>query len=166
MDINSPLGQKSLSGERRMAKWIEEKFNLQYIETPKNSPATIDAVLVKGGEMKAIAETKCRYKLTLEKFNTTFECKWLVTWAKVQNAIIIASSLGVPCVGFLYLVDEDVLLSQKISEPDGRLVVGISLSTTETQATINGGLAVRTNAYIDMRQARVLRLNGNSSGLS
>jgi hypothetical protein len=49
MDINSPLGQKSLSDERRMAKWIEENYNLQYIETPKDSPATIDAVLVKGG---------------------------------------------------------------------------------------------------------------------
>ena len=160
MDIDSPLGQKSLSDERRMAKWIEKKFKLQYIETPKNSPATIDAILVKEGELKAIAETKCRYKLTLEKFNTTFECKWLVTWAKVQNAITIASSLGVPCVGFLYLVDEDILLSQEISEPNGRLVVDISLSTTKTQATINGGWAIRTNAYIDMRQARVMCLNG------
>ena len=161
MDINSPLGQKSLSDERRIAKWIEENYNLQYIETPKDSPATIDAVLVKGGEMRAIVETKCRYKLTLEKFNTTYKCTWLVTWAKVQNAIFIASSLGVPCVGFLYLVDEDILLSKRISEPDGMLAVDISLSATETKATINGGLAVRNNSYIDMRQAKVLRLNGN-----
>jgi hypothetical protein len=58
-------------------------------------------------------------------------------------------------------VDEDILLSKKISEPDGRLAVDISLSATETKATINGGLAVRNNAYIDMRQAKVLRLNGN-----
>lgn len=159
MDINSPKGQKSLLDERRMAKWLEEKFKLQYIETPKNFPATIDAVLVKEGEMKAIVETKCRYKLTLEKFNTAFEFKWLITWAKVQNAITIANSLGVPCVGFLYLVDENILLSQKISEPDGRLLVNISLSTTETQATINGGLAVRTNAFIDMRKAKVFCLN-------
>lgn len=82
-----------------------------------------------------------------------------MTWAKVQNAITIASSLGVPCIGFLYLVDEDILLSQKISEPDGRLVADVRLSTTETQATINGGVALRTNAFIDMRQAKVLRLN-------
>lgn len=159
MDINSPLGQKSLAHERRMAKWVEEKFKLLYIETPKNSPATVDAVLVRYGEMKAIVETKCRYKLTLEQFNTIFKCEWLVTWAKVQNAITIASSLGVPCIGFLYLVDEDILLSQKISEPDGRLVADVRLSTTETQATINGGVALRTNAFIDMRQAKVLRLN-------
>jgi len=161
MDINSPKGQKSLLDERRMAKWLEEKFKLQYIETPKNFPASIDAMLVKGGEMKGIVETKCRYKLTLENFNTTFESKWLITWAKVQTAITIASSLGVPCVGFLYLVDENILLSQKISEPDGKLSVNISLSTTETQATINGGLAVRTNAFIDMRKAKVFCLNDN-----
>jgi hypothetical protein len=94
----------------------------------------------------------------LEKFKTSFQSEWLVTWSKVHNAIQIADSLGVPCFGFLYLVDEKTLLTQKLSEPNGKLNVKIRLETTETQATINGGKAIRTNAFINMSSAQVHNL--------
>lgn len=160
MDILTTKGQISLSDERIVAQWVEKNFNFLYIETPKNSPALIDAILIGkiNKEIKGIIETKCRYKLTLEKFKTSFQSEWLVTWSKVHNAIQIADSLGVPCFGFLYLVDEKTLLTQKLSEPNGKLNVKIRLETTETQATINGGKAIRTNAFINMSSAQVHNL--------
>lgn len=157
MDILTTKGQQSLSDERIVAQWIESHFEFKYIETPKNSPALIDAILIGKNELKGVIETKCRYKLTLEQFKTTFKNEWLVTWDKVHNAIQIANSLGVPCFGFLYLVNDKVLLIQKLSEPNGKLNVKIRLETTETQATINGGKAIRTNAFIDMTYAHTYK---------
>lgn len=159
MDILTARGQQSLSDERIVAKWIESHFEFRYIETPKNSPALIDAILIGkvSSELKGVIETKCRYKLTLEQFKTSFKNEWLVTWDKVHNAMQIATSLGVPCFGFLYLVTDKVLLIQKLSEPSGKLNVKIRLETTETQATINGGKAIRTNAFIDMTSAHTYK---------
>lgn len=160
LDINTKKGQVSLSDERLVAKWVEQKFDVSYIETPKDSPATVDAIILKkDNTIQAVIETKCRYNLTLEAFNSKFSCEWLVTWEKIRGAIKISSGLGVPCVGFLYLVEPKILLVKKLAFPDGKLSSEIRLSTTETQATINGGLANRTNAFILMRDAKVYKLD-------
>jgi len=63
--------------------------------------------------------------------------------------------MGVPCVGFLYLVKPKVLLTQRLSDNEGRLAAEVRLSTTSTQATINGGRALRTNAFINMAGAKI-----------
>jgi hypothetical protein len=141
MDILSERGQNSLMHERIVAMWIENKWNCRYIETPKDSPALIDAIITDGmaGFMKAVIETKCRYNVTLPQFQTRFENKWLVTWEKVQNAMKIATSLGVDCVGLLYLVEDKTLMIQKL-------------------ATINGGSIARNNAYILMNKAKIFNL--------
>lgn len=156
MDILTEKGQVSLSDEQYVASWIERKFSLRYIQTPKDSPAVIDAILARKdcSEILAAVETKCRYDVvSLDQFRTNYKNEWLVTWSKVSNAINIATSLGVACVGFLYLVKPKVLLTQRISDPDGKLAVEVRLITTSTQATINGGRALRTNAFIDMQKA-------------
>ena len=158
MDILTEKGQVSLSDEQYAARWVEKKFGLRYIQTPKNSPALVDAIIANktSSEILAVVETKCRYDVvSLEQFQTNYKNEWLVTWSKVHNAINIATSMGVPCVGFLYLVKPKVLLMQRISEPDGKLVTEVRLSTTSTQATTNGGRALRTNAFINMAQAAI-----------
>ena len=158
MDILTEKGQVSLSDEQYAARWMEKKFSLKYIQTPKDSPAVIDAIITNktSSEILAVVETKCRYDVvSLDQFQTNYKNEWLVTWSKVHNAINIATSMGVPCVGFLYLVKPKVLLMQRISDPDGKLVVEVRLSTTSTKATTNGGRALRTNAFIDMKQAAI-----------
>lgn len=158
MDILTEKGQVSLNDEQHAARWVEKKFSLRYIQTPKDSPAVIDAIITNktSSEILAVVETKCRYDVvSLDQFQTNYKNEWLVTWSKVHNAINIATSMGVPCVGFLYLVKPKVLLMQRISDPDGKLVVEVRLSTTSTKATTNGGRALRTNAFIDMSEAAI-----------
>ncbi len=158
MDILTERGQVSLNDEQFLAQWLEKNFSMRYIQTPKGTPALIDAVLTNknSSELLGVAETKCRYDLvSLEQFQTNYKNEWLVTWAKVNNAINIATSMGVPCVGFLYLVKPKVLLTQRLSDDEGRLAAEVRLSTTSTQATINGGRALRTNAFINMAGAKI-----------
>lgn len=123
---------------------------MKYVQTPKNKPAIVDALLI-DTEVKAVVETKCR-QATLETFRESFQSEWLVTWSKIQEGIKIAEGLNVPFVGFLYLVKSKDLLIQRIFE-NGKMIPTVRLCTTETQATINGGTALRTNAYIDMSNA-------------
>lgn len=160
MDILTPRGQVALGDEQNLAKWLEEKFQLKYIQTPKNSPAVIDAIIANknSSELLAVVETKCRYDVTLDQFQTNYKNEWLVTWSKVQGAINVAISLGLPCVGFLYLIKSSTVLMQRISEPDGKLVTEMRLSTTSTQATTNGGRVLRTNAFINMSDANIYEL--------
>ena len=166
MDILTERGQVSLEDEQYFARWFKQQFSLNYTQTPKDYPAAVDAIISNEGSNKlmAVAETKCRYDLTLDQFQTSFNNEWLVTWAKVQKVIEIANALGVPSVGFLYLVKPKVVLMQRFSEPDGRLMAPIKLATTKTQATINGGEIYRTNAYIDMKDAFIYKVeNENNS---
>lgn len=156
MDIKTQRGQATLADERVVAAWVEREFSVCYVETPKDQPATVDAIITdtKAQEIRAVVETKCRYDVDSDGFRKRYRSEWLVTWEKVHKAITLAQCLGVPLAGFLYLPTCRTLLVARISHPDGRLATAIRLETTETRATVNGGRAVRTNAFIDMTQAR------------
>jgi hypothetical protein len=89
--------------------------------------------------------------LTLAKFQNEFGNEWLITWEKVRIGLEMARGLCVPLFGFLYLVDDQTLLVQELS-------VGIlRRDFTATQKTINGGVAVRENAFIRMTDAGIFR---------
>lgn len=156
MDINTERGKATLVDERIAALWVEQEFDCRYVETPKGMPATVDAIITdtRAQEIRAVVETKCRYDVDLAGFRSRYRSEWLVTWDKVHKAINLAQCLGVPLVGVLYLPTCRTLLVTRISHPDGRLALPIRLATTETRATVNGGKATRTNAFIDLSTAK------------
>jgi len=153
LDINTTAGQKTLGEERRVKEFVESQFKAQYVETDKKGSARIDAIMVRDGVIVGAAETKCR-QTTIDQFRSTgsggFNLEWLVTWDKIATGIEMAKNLQVPFFGFLFLVPSSVLMVQKISDSNGLLQCKIRLAATETQASVNGGQATRTNAYIDM----------------
>ena len=157
MDILSAKGQATLPDEQRAKEIFLLNYpKYRYVETPKDRPADVDAFLVLGNDIKAIIETKCRYDCDLVKFRGSYCNEWLVTFDKLEKARTIARSLCVKVIGFLYLKQSDVLLVQEIANAEGLYVPSIRLDSTTTQATINGGTATRTNAYIKMDSAKLL----------
>lgn len=116
--------------------------------TPADQPAVIDALMFRAGELCAVAEIKCRAMTEAQLQGLGGE--WLVTHEKIVAAKAVAASHAVPLYGLLYLIPEDVLLSLRLTDREGRLVVPFRVDITETQATVNGGTAVRANAYIPM----------------
>lgn len=159
MDILTAAGQRTLADEQRAQQIFESSFpGHLYVHTPKDRPADIDAFIVKDQEIRAVVETKCRYNIDLQQFNVRYKAKWLVTQEKIQKAQKIADALCVPLIGFLYLAQNDVLLMVKIYE-NGQLLQKITVEETVTQRTVNGGVAIRENAFIDMSKARVLKYN-------
>ena len=138
-----------------MAQSFTRQTGIDYVQTPKDSEAVCDAVLVKNGLIFGVAETKCRYDIpTIEHFFVKYEGTWLITYSKLTRNTEIADRLCVPLFGILFLVEPQVFLVKRLY--DGRnheLLVEMDVKRTTTQKTINGGNAVRSNAYIDMKGA-------------
>lgn len=158
LDILTERGQQTVRDEHRAVSiWLRHFPELHYIETAKDKPAVIDALLIKNNRIEAGVETKCRYDMTLRSFRVERDSRWLITHEKLEKARVLCSQMGVPLYGFLYIVQDNVLMFKEIANDLGEYVADIRVENTETQKTVNGGKIVRANAFIDMADAKVLR---------
>lgn len=157
LDVNTFLGRKSVKDAER-AYYLFSKFNPHYkiITTLDTTASKVDGFILKNDCVFRVFETKCRYSLTINKLRYEFNNEWLVTSEKIKDSITIAKLLCVPLIGFLYLVDEDILLIQKICDECGNFTTNIREEETYTKATINGGLALRKNMFINVSNAIIL----------
>lgn len=157
LDILTPKGQKTLADlDKAISLFLQANPGLSYTPTPDDQPADVDGVVaVRGGAMRAVVEVKCRYEVSLDHFQTRFNNEWLVTMDKLTRGAAVSRALSVPLYGFLYLVEGNTLLTKRITGSDGLFTTKFRCDCTETQRTVNGGTAVRANAYIDMRDSKV-----------
>lgn len=142
-----------------------EKFpDYEFVETPKDQPADIDGFIVDVndddysyhfGTIISGVEVKCR-NMTAEKLKRDFDNRWLITNDKLDRGIAVCRSLGVDFRGFLYLVPDKALLIVPIWTVKDGMVADVIIEQTETQATVNGGTALRLNAYVDVSKAKVI----------
>lgn len=159
LDVNSQKGQESLEHELRAVQlWNSHYTDFTYVHTPKDGPALVDAVIVDNDtNVVAVVEQKSR-NMSLEQLQN-WNMEWLITFDKIEAGRYVGNALGVPYIGFLYLIPDDLLITQKISDKDGKWTCEFRTDTTETQETINGGQIVRLNAYIDVTGAKQIRQN-------
>ena len=156
LDILTPRGQITLMQERRAIAILAHHYgDYHFIPTPKGLPATIDGIVVHSNALFAIAEVKCR-TMTLDTFKRQFNSQWLVTYDKIEGGRRLADGMQVQLWGLLYLVSDDVLLCKTLYRPDRGWLTAFGVRKTETRATVNGGIANRDNAYIDMTSAMLL----------
>lgn len=157
LDIATNKGQESATQEINMIQVIGDLYpKFQFITTDKSKPADVDGVLIHDGQIKAVVESKCR-NASLDDLRGSFKNEWLVTYEKLTKGCALAKSLCVPFVGFLYLIKSESILSVQISDEHGVFLPSIRIDRTKTQATINGGLVVRANAFIHMANAKVIK---------
>ena len=158
MDILTPKGQETREQEREaIALFLESFPDFSFIETPKNMPADIDGFIVgiPSGTIISGVETKCR-NMTASDLANRFHNQWLITADKLDRGVDVCKRLGIDFRGFLYLVPDKMLLIVPIySAKDGWLVEP-DYEYSKTQATVNGGEAMRLNAYVDVSKAKVI----------
>jgi hypothetical protein len=104
-----------------------------------------------------VVEQKSR-NMSLEQLQN-WDNEWLITYEKIEAGRYVANSLGVPFIGFLYLIPDDLLITKQLSNAHGEWTCDFRTALTETQETINGGKIVRENAYIDLTGAKHIRQN-------
>lgn len=155
MDILSPKGMETLQQEREAVDMFCRLYSCySYVHTPKDQPCSVDGFLVRDSAVHATVEVKCRM-MTLDEFTGRFQSRWLITHAKLERAAEIAGILCTPLIGFLYLVPSKTLLFRKLWH-DGGFCVDMDVAETVTQKTVNGGVAKRLNAFVDMTGAKVI----------
>lgn len=159
LDIDTERGQATLAQEKEAYSIFEARFpSFLVLHTDKTKPEPFDGWIVRDGKVTSIVETKCRVDVSFGEFVTRYHNKWLVTEAKLQTIAnyIVASDTPVPLYGFLYFPDSKALLIKKIIEKSGEITAR-ELKHTNTQATVNGGIAHRLNAFIPMNDAMLLK---------
>ncbi len=156
MDILTPKGQETLAQEREAISLFLQSFpGFEFIETPKDTPADIDGFITRDGTIISGVEVKCR-NMTADELASKYQHQWLVTAHKLDRCVALCKRLGVDFRGFLYLVPDKMLFIVPIfSYKDGWLIEP-EYEMTKTQATVNGGIAERLNAYIDVSKAKVI----------
>ena len=167
LDIFTERGQRSLRDETRMSTSLELIYGYRYISTPKDQPAVSDALILSGNQIYAVAETKCRYDMDCANdfFDGEYNSEWLLTFEKYMKNCDVARALCVPLVGIIVIPNSNEWLVKRLYDGASNThLAHIRLDTTRTRATINGGNAIRTNAFIDMRGAKVNKLLGETHG--
>ena len=149
LDINTEKGQETLEQERKMAALWEAETGWKYVNTPKSGASAVDALLLDGKVVRGIAEQKSR-NMSHHDFRYKFGSEWLVTYDKIRKLRKVSELLQVPSWGFLWLVPDSILLLKQITNGRGEMVVNMRTDRTQTQATCNGGVANRYNAYLDL----------------
>ena len=156
MDILTPKGLETLAQEREAISLFLQSFpGFEFIETPKDTPADIDGLITRDGTIISGVEVKCR-NMTADELASKYQHKWLVTADKLDRGVSVCERLGTDFRGFLYLVPDKMLFIVPIfSYKDGWLIEP-EYEMTKTQATVNGGIAERLNAYVDVSKAKVI----------
>jgi hypothetical protein len=164
LDIDTERGRETVLQERRAKRLFEARFPSRKYLMPKKtgSPAPLDGIIISDDTLTALVETKCRRNLTRDGLRRWGD-RWLVTYDKVANGLLIAKAVEVAFVGILYLVDADHVLVVTIWSPAGHRSP-FYVEETETQKTVNGGKAVRPNAYINVTGA--VEFTGADLGVS
>jgi hypothetical protein len=167
LDVLTERGRQTLYDEMRMSASLESIYGYRYISTPKDQPAVSDALILDGNQIYAVAETKCRYDMECadDFFEGEYNSEWLLTFDKYMKNCDVARALCIPLVGIIVLPNSNEWLVKRLYEgATNTHLAHIRLDTTKTQATVNGGVAVRTNAFINMRGAKVNKLLGETHG--
>lgn len=162
LDVNTPQGRETVADCRRAAdSWEREYPEFELAFFPEDSASAVDAAIVRRESrvICGLVEFKCRYSLTLDRFERVFGGEWLITMAKLVKAAVVASHLSVPVYGFLFLVEDETLLTRRLIGPDGNFVVDLSCRVSSTQRTCNDRTTVdRANAYVTMNTAKRVRV--------
>jgi hypothetical protein len=176
IDAMSPRGLVAIKWARKgLNAWHRENPLFCWMETKQDRYADLDAIIgipdvnwptdveyegsarmaYISSELDQVMEIKSRFDVTKEKFFGEWKGTWLVTYDKLKRCYDTAFSLRTNLTGLLVLVDSKVcyhkLLAEYNKETGGlEWRIKFEVMTTETQKTINGGTALRENAYIDM----------------
>ena len=117
MDILTPKGQVSLFDEQVVANWRSMR-GTQYLKTDKDKPAKVDAIIFQKNTLIGVAETKCRYGLTLNKLQNSFNNEWLITEEKIKSYV----SNKYRCSS---------MIQKRVGNPDSSLVIWSTTSTSD-----------------------------------
>ena len=154
-DIDTQKGQQTKIWEEACMTLLTHHTGLTWSKTKE--PCEVDGILTdRKKDLRFVVEQKSR-QMTYDRLMRDFDGYWLLTADKLRHLAAAAKMLYAPAVGVLYLVPDETVLVLRLMDDTGRMLVPYRSEATVTQRTVNGGLARRMNAFINMKQAAIYR---------
>lgn len=145
--------EESLQHEIDAMILLSDVYGWRTLKTPRY--ARVDGIVTNyDGDMLAVYEFKSR-ELTLDEL--TKHGTYLVTHQKIQDGCDAARTLGVPFILIVYLIGSENIISFKVADSDGQLLIDYDVARTTTRKNVNGGIVERYNAFIPLNHMKVLK---------
>lgn len=149
LGILTPKGVETVKQEEAMLDYLAGKWGVKWIAVSKDNAASVarvDGFFVRGQVVQAVYESKCRVKW--DGYDSL-----LITADKIENGATVSAILAVPFLVLLYVVPHGRVYCWRVTDSAGRVVLPMMRKRTETQATVNGGVANRENAFLKLENA-------------
>lgn len=154
LDCRTERGQVFVERQFAIAERCAGMWRSEFAITPDNEDSPIDAIFSREHVMGLVSEIKAR-DLTLDQLHAFGS--YLVTYAKLVKGREIGMALRVPFSLIVGLYPERHIVWWPICDADGTWRTIADVRRTTTQATCNGGTALRANAYLPLEGMTVIQ---------
>lgn len=145
--------EESLQHEIDAMILLSDVYGWRTLKTPRY--ARVDGIVTNyDDDMLAVYEFKAR-GMTLDELTTMGT--YLVTHQKITDGCDAARTLGVPFILIVYLIGSENIVSFKVADSDGQLLIDYDVARTTTRKNVNGGIVERYNAFIPLNHMKVLK---------
>lgn len=154
--VDTPLGRDAVERERAIIVRAASVWYCHGIHLNPHGTAKIDGQFIRDDQLIAVAEVKSR-DMSLSQLRA-FRIPapgYLITDRKLLDGQTVARLLQVPYYLLAGLTSGEIAWWQ-ISNKDGQRVVNVTVLRCATRATVNGGTAVRLNAFVSLEGMRLL----------
>lgn len=124
---------------------------------PDHNHFAVDGYVIKDHIISAVFETKVReakYGGGQMTFNGKAYPDLLISASKIDNGVSLATKMGINFYVIIYFSLSDICVSFRIYDATTHAVIPHGRRTSRTQAGVNGGSAVRENAYLNFSYAK------------
>lgn len=152
LDCNTSNGRRFIAYQHECLAAFCKSKKVSCITTNDTLSADIDAIFYRDSVL-AVGECKTR-QLTLKQLKQFGS--YLISYSKIEKLVSVSKSLQCSGLLIVYLIPDATIVWCKVCDTQGKILVDLSRKTTTTQATCNGGTAVRENAYIPVSDMLVI----------
>jgi hypothetical protein len=156
LDCLTLAGRASTALQHRALSAAQRHFKVDVAPTDDLSSAAVDAVLMKDGVIAGIVEVKSR-RLTVEGLQAMGSL--LISENKLEALRKLAPMLSAEGFVFAYLTLAQVVAWWRVCDEHGHPYFLYQTAVTRTQATVNGGVADRLNAFLPVEHAGYFRVD-------
>ena len=153
LDSETEGGRRYIEEEALVAERVGEVFGVTPLSLGSATTHS-DRLFSRDGTVVSIVEIKSRNMSLSELENLG---SYLLSYHKIDWGIAAAQLLHVPFLLFVSLMKSNHIVYWTIANGEGNIRCNFQVQDTKTQATCNGGVAVRENAYIFLDGMKVLR---------
>ncbi len=135
LNCQTPAGIEALRQNRIALKAIERQTGFEFLGISNDEPSRIDGFIhdPAKGILVGSYEVKTR-NYGLIKLHTTYGNRWMISWSKLQAALLITKELRIPFFGILHLHDDNSALMVEIFNKNASWAA----NHQATDKTVNG----------------------------